>query len=187
MQFSCQPEPGWEVENVPFILVWFGWKQRSYCASCLVQVDNWTALGIATGTIKKRKPKAMDTRFYWIWDRKNQDQFNTNWKPGSTNRGYYFTKHFPPAHHSTVHPSYVHVANNGKCSTLQGCVNLTLSANHPVHPCAPTKYSVYAYKQNCARIHREFPEDVHAHTKQRTITPNFSYQWFRHSETQNTS
>ena len=65
----------------------------------LVQVDNSTALGIATGTIKQRKSKAMDIRFYWIRDRRNQKQFIIYWKPGSTNRGDYFTKHFPPAHH----------------------------------------------------------------------------------------
>ena len=61
-----------------------------------VQVDNSTALGIATVTIKQRKSKAMAMRFYWIRDRSNQDQFNIYWKPGSTNRGDYFTKHFPP-------------------------------------------------------------------------------------------
>ena len=37
-----------------------------------VQVDNSTALGIATGTIKQRNSKAMDMRFYWIRDRSNQ-------------------------------------------------------------------------------------------------------------------
>ena len=37
------------------------------------QVDNSTALVIATGTIKQRKSKAMDVRFYWIRDRKNQN------------------------------------------------------------------------------------------------------------------
>ena len=36
-----------------------------------VQVDNSTALGIATGTIKQLKSKAMDMRFYWIRDRSN--------------------------------------------------------------------------------------------------------------------
>ena len=153
-----------------------------------VQVDKSTALGIATGTIKKRKSKAMDMRFYWIRDRSNQDQFNIYWKPGSTNRGDYFTKHFPPNQHSTVRPSYLHVAKYGKPSTLQGCVNLTLSKNHPVHPCAPAKRSAHAYTQNCARIHRECPEDAHAHTQQRThilITPNFADQWLRHnSDTQ---
>ena len=61
----------------------------------LVQVDNSTALGIATGTIKQRKSKATDMQFYWIRDKSNQDQFNIYWKPGSTNRGDYFKKHFP--------------------------------------------------------------------------------------------
>ena len=74
-----------------------------------VQVDNSTALGISTGTIKQRNYKAMDMRFYWIRDRSNQDQFNIYWKPGSTNRGDYFTEYFPPAHHATVRPSYLHI------------------------------------------------------------------------------
>ena len=38
-----------------------------------VQVDNSTALGISTDTIKQIKSKAMDMRFYWIRDRINQD------------------------------------------------------------------------------------------------------------------
>ena len=131
-----------------------------------VQVENSTALGIATVTIKQRKSKAMDIRFYWIRDRRNQEQFNIYWKTGSTNGGYYFTKHFTPAHHSTVGPSYLHVAKYGKCITLQGCVNLTLSANHPVHPCTPAKSSAHVYTQNYARIRAQ----------QRTINPNFSDQ-----------
>ena len=61
-----------------------------------VQVDNSTALGILTGTIKQHKSKAIDMQFYWIRDRSNQDQFNIYWKPGSTKRGDYLTKQFPP-------------------------------------------------------------------------------------------
>ena len=117
-----------------------------------VQVDNSTTLGIATVNIKQRKSKAMDMRFYWIRDIKNQKQFNIYWKSSSTNRGDYFAKHFPPAHHSIVRPSSLHVAKYGKSITLQGCVNLTLSANHPVHSCAPSKSSAHAYTQNYARI-----------------------------------
>ena len=143
-----------------------------------VQVENSTALGISTGTIKQRKSKAMDMRFYWIRDRINQDQFNIYFKPGSTNREDYFKKHSPPAHHSTVRPSYLHIEKYGK-STLQGCVNLTLSANHPVHPYTPAKSSAHTFTQNCARIHRESPEDAHARAQQCThisITPNFADQ-----------
>ena len=68
-----------------------------------VQVDNSTALGIATGTIKQHKSKSMDMRFYWIRDRINQDQFSIYWKLGSINRDDYFTTHFPPRtpHNST--------------------------------------------------------------------------------------
>ena len=74
-----------------------------------VQVDKSTALGIATVTIKQCKSKSLDMRFCWIRNRSNQDQFNIYWKPGSTNRGDYFTKHFPPAHHTTVLPNYLQV------------------------------------------------------------------------------
>ena len=109
------------------------------------QVDNSTVLVIATGTIKQRKSKATEMWFYWIRDRSNQDQFNIYWKPGSTNKGDYLTKHFPPTHHTTVRPNYLHVSKYGKPSTMQGCVNLTLSANHPVHPCGPAKGSAHAY------------------------------------------
>ena len=110
-------------ENIPirFTLEEMGHSQPP----TTVQVDNSTALGISTVTIKQCKSKAIDTQFFCIWDISNQDQFNIYWKPGSTNRGDYFTKHCPPAHHSTVRPSYLHVAKYGKRSTLQGCVNLT--------------------------------------------------------------
>ena len=73
------------------------------------------------------------------------------------------------------------------CCFADNIVNLTLSANHPVHPCLPNKCSAHAYTQNCARIHRESPEDAHARAQHRKITPNFADQWLRHSETQNTS
>ena len=133
-----------------------------------VQVNNSTALGIATGAIKQHKSKAMDVRFYWIRYRSNQDQFNIYWKPGSTNRGDYFTKHLPPSHHTTVRPDCLHVSKHGKPSTLQGCVNLTLSANFPAHPCAPSKGSAHAHTQNFASMHTESPENAHAHAQQRT-------------------
>ena len=72
--------------------------------------------------------------------------------------------------------------SRGKAQYLQigqilcNAVNLTLSANHPVHPCAPSKCSAHEYTQNCARIHRESPEDAHARAQHHTITPNFSDQ-----------
>ena len=79
-------------------------KMGHYQPPTPVQVDNSTALGIATGTIKQRKSKAMYMRFYWIRDRKNQKNQHIL-VLGSTNTGDYFTKHFPTAHHLTVRPS----------------------------------------------------------------------------------
>ena len=52
-----------------------------------VQVENSTALEMATGTIKQRKSKAMDMRFYWIRDRSNQYQFKIYWNPVQTTGG----------------------------------------------------------------------------------------------------
>ena len=64
--------------------------------------------------------------------------------------------------------------------------NLTLSANHPVHPFAPDKGSAHAYTQKCNRIHRESPEDVHARAQQRTHLYNYSITFLNNdSDTQN--
>ena len=52
-------------------------------------------------------------------------------------------------------------------------VYLTLSANRPVHPCAPAKGSAHAYTQNCARIHRGSPEDMHARAQHCTHLYNY--------------
>ena len=55
---------------------------------------------------------------------------------------------------------YLHakVRQLGSCtptpSSSNKAVNLTLSANHPAHPCTPAKGSAHAHTQNCARMHR---------------------------------
>ena len=136
-----------------------------------VQVDNYNALGISTGTIKQCKSKAMDTRFYWIRDRINQDRFNIYWKPGSTNRGDYFTKHFPPSHHTTLLPNYLHVSKYGKTSTLQGCVNLTLS-KITLHTHARLLKAARMHTQKTARVYIDNPQKmrIHAHNSVHTCT-----------------
>ena len=82
----------------------------------------------------------------------------------------------------TILPSEPHISNrSGSWTTslvlhLESViilVNLTLSANHPVHPCVPAKGNAHAYTQNCARIHRESPEDAHARAQQRTHLYNY--------------
>jgi hypothetical protein len=47
-----------------------------------METDNTTATGYSNGTIKQKRTKAMDMRFYWIKDRVKQGQFNVYWGPG---------------------------------------------------------------------------------------------------------
>jgi hypothetical protein len=64
-----------------------------------METDNATATGYSNGTIKQKRTKAMDVRFYWIKDRVKQGQFDVYWGPGYQNLADYFTKHHSPAHH----------------------------------------------------------------------------------------
>jgi len=67
-----------------------------------LQTDNSTASGIANDTVKQKRSKAIDMRFYWVRDRVRQGQFHIFWRPGTTNRADYFTKHHPTSHHQAV-------------------------------------------------------------------------------------
>ena len=75
-----------------------------------IQVDNSTADGFANNTIKQKRLKAIDMRFYWIFNRTSQGQFLIYWQPGITNLGDYHTKHRSPAHHQLMLPTYLHTS-----------------------------------------------------------------------------
>jgi hypothetical protein len=74
-----------------------------------IQTDNECAEGIMNGTVKQRRSKAIDMRFYWLQDRIQQGQFRVYWSPGSTNKGDYLSKHHAPAHHRRMRPEYLHM------------------------------------------------------------------------------
>ena len=76
-----------------------------------IQVDNSTACGIANDTIKQRRSKAIDMRFYWVQDRVNQKQFNVYWKPGQQNLADYVTKHHTAKHHQEMRSKFLHQIN----------------------------------------------------------------------------
>ena len=99
-----------------------GWKQRPKN----IQVDNSTAVGIATKEFRQNKSKAVDMRFYWINNRIEQGKFRVFWIPGPENLGDYHSKHHPLEHNIVVRSKYLHVP---KLSSLQGCVNLIVIAN----------------------------------------------------------
>jgi hypothetical protein len=67
--------------------------------------DNSTASGIANDSVKQRRSKAMDMRYYWIRDRVRQGQFHVYWRRGSSNRADYYTKHHPAKHHIRERPN----------------------------------------------------------------------------------
>ena len=46
--------------------------------------DNNTAVGIANKTIKHKRSKAMDMKFYWTRDKDDQEQLKFIWRPEKT-------------------------------------------------------------------------------------------------------
>jgi hypothetical protein len=77
-----------------------------------IQTDNSTAAGIANESVKQKRSKAIDMRFYWIRDRVRQGQFLVYWKKGILNKADYFTKHHPTSHHRAIRSSYFHSPND---------------------------------------------------------------------------
>ena len=61
--------------------------------------NNTTAIGIANPTIKQRRSKAMDMRYFWLQDRDAQKQFKYYWDKGEGNLADYHTKHHSVKHH----------------------------------------------------------------------------------------
>ncbi len=74
--------------------------------------DNSTASGIATDSVKQKRSKAVDMRFYWIRDRVRQGQFQIYWHKGSTNCADYFSKHHPASRHQAIRSTYLYSPTN---------------------------------------------------------------------------
>jgi hypothetical protein len=88
-----------------------------------LKTDNMTAKGIIAGTIKQKRSKAMDMRFYWLKDRYDQGQFDIHWEPGKHNLADYHTKHHPASHHRQVRPIYLNCEGLSP-KTMQGCIEI---------------------------------------------------------------
>ena len=74
-----------------------------------MQTDNSTTSGIINETVKQRRSKAIDMRFYWVRDRCKQNQFLVYCPPGKYNMGDYHTKFHPPSHYKKKTPLHVHI------------------------------------------------------------------------------
>jgi hypothetical protein len=110
-----------------------------------METDNTTATGYSNGTIKQKRTKAMDMRFYWIKDRVKQGQFNVYWGPGYQHLADYFTRHHSPAHHKRMREIYIHADEQPinrkriRDSALRGCVNTSGKAGAQI-PHTPLGY-----------------------------------------------
>ena len=47
-------------------------------------------------------------RYYWVRDQVCQGHFVIYWRPADANYADYYTKHFPPRVHQTIHPTRIH-------------------------------------------------------------------------------
>jgi hypothetical protein len=94
-----------------------------------METDSTTATGYSNGTIKQKRTKAMDMRFYWIEDRVKQEKNNVYWGPGYQSLVDYITKHHSPTHHKRMREIYIHAdelpmnRKGIRDSALRGCVN----------------------------------------------------------------
>ena len=69
--------------------------------------DNKCAARIANDTVKQKRSKAIDMRFFWIVDQIKQELFLVHWRRGLENLADYFTKHHSPSHHRLVRSWYL--------------------------------------------------------------------------------
>ena len=97
-----------------------------------IKIDNTTAGGIVSKTIKPKKSKSMDMQFHWVVDRVGQGQFIIYWQPGDTNKGDYYTNHHSTTHHREIRYTYLQptmdgskYANGLSPQYLRGCPNLS--------------------------------------------------------------
>jgi hypothetical protein len=73
-----------------------------------LSTDNSTAAGIFTNTVKQRRSKAIDLRYYWVCNRVSQGHFTMVWRKGKGNLADYFTKHHPKSHHAAIRSTYLY-------------------------------------------------------------------------------
>ena len=74
-----------------------------------IKTDNSTANGFIHDKIHQKRSKSWDMRYYWLRDRKTQQQFQFFWDKGANNEADYFTKHFPASYHRVKRSRYIHL------------------------------------------------------------------------------
>ena len=133
-----------------------------------IQVDNTTSNGFANGTMKQKRSKAMDMRWYWLKDRVRQGQFLVYYRPGNTNLADPFTKHHTPAYIAKMTPKFLHASHQDTLAPLsthtlvRGCVN-----SRPVRPST----AVRPHNRNC------ISQAQHANNTKTVCPPSTTSRW----------
>ena len=116
-----------------------------------IVTDNSTAVGIANDTIKQKRSKAIDMRFYWLRDRVKQKQFSILWRKGALNKADYFTKHHPAKHHQAMRSTYLH--QPGTTKNYFDCLTEDASSYDDFSPVAATAgEKIYALDHEPTRV-----------------------------------
>jgi hypothetical protein len=87
-----------------------------------MKTDNSTATGILNNTIKQKRSKAIDMRFYWLRDRVQQGMFDVYWEPGLNNLANCPTKHHSGKHNKLLLSIYL--SEKDSPTIVQGCIEL---------------------------------------------------------------
>ena len=90
-----------------------------------IKTDNSTAAAFSNSTLKEKRSKSWDMRWWWLQDKVKLQEFQIWWDKGINNLADYHTKHFPPSHHQQMRPTYILKGNNLSryISYVRGCVN----------------------------------------------------------------
>ena len=73
-----------------------------------IHCNNSTAVDIAKNTVKRQQYQSMVMRFFEVADAIEQGKFDIKYYPGKENLAVYKSKYYIGAHHTAVHPWYLH-------------------------------------------------------------------------------
>jgi len=142
-----------------------------------IQTDNNTASGIVNDTVKQRRSKSIDMRFYWLRDRDQQGQFHIFWRPGATNRADYFSKHHAPAHHQAMRPTYL-LSNVPAACGFAATTGLTVRPGEGVLIAPATPSCVHPSRCHlCTSAAAGLGQDDRPNASHVDHRPTMSYLW----------
>jgi len=127
-----------------------------------LKTDNSTASGILNNTMKQKRSKAIDVRFYWLRDRAKQGQFYIYWDSGKHNLADYYTKHHPVSYHRAMRPIHTYVESLSP-ETLQGCIKVMKGEQIPAKVLNPNSIGLLAASNGASRMTDRGKDDRRAH------------------------